>query len=114
MTERQLFDAFERIHPKHRMLESPPPHGKTSWRVIRTVPESTGQFVVVGRFELGEDANALAEFFVAAMAFARERYAGADFRMRVQEALGIQVRGFLTDDELIAKIVALTEALEAT
>lgn len=75
MTETDLFAAFERIHPSHRDLQVVRPKGKTHWLYVKTKPEEERGEQTLVHFERGHgSADALAEFLIAAMAFAREQY----------------------------------------
>jgi hypothetical protein len=76
MTEAELCAAFEKIHPSHRDLQIVKPKGKTHWLYLKTKPEEELGEQTLVHFELGHGtAQQLAEFMVAAMTFARDRYA---------------------------------------
>lgn len=77
MTEIELYSAFEQIHPSHRQLTTEKQMGKaTHWLKLMTVPEQDMLSIPLAYFELGHgSAGALVNFLLAAMEFARERYA---------------------------------------
>mgnify|MGYP001562740851 CR=1 FL=1 len=78
MTEKELFASFERIHPSYRELTLNAKGGKAAnWRTLNTKPEEGSGLISIPlvHLELGHgSADALAHFFLAAMAFVRERY----------------------------------------
>jgi hypothetical protein len=79
MTETELLAAFEKIHQSHRDLRVVKPRGKTHWLYLKTKPEEELGEQTLVHFELGHGtAEQLAEFMVAAMAFARERLGPLD------------------------------------
>ena len=76
MTETTLLAAFEKIHPSHRELQFHRPQGKVHWVYLKTVPPegSTDLSIPLVHLELSRgSAHQLAEFFLAAMEFARDR-----------------------------------------
>lgn len=76
MDVKQLVEAFERIHPSARRLQFVAKGGKAAhWRTLNTIPEEGSGLISVPLvyLELGSGtADALGNFFLTAMQFARD------------------------------------------
>lgn len=74
MSTEELLIAFRAIHPDHRTLTQSTTGGKAAhWTKLMTVPKPGDLSQPLVHLELGHgSAHALARFFLAAMAFARE------------------------------------------